>query len=683
MHRNLLLFVVIMASVAQAAGGSADVELPNEADFFLAPPIVLSASRLAQPLSEAPAAVTVIDREMIETSGFTDIANLLRLVPGFQVGLSTMKNSTAVTYHGQSDALPRRMEVLVDGRSVYNSLLSVDWHDLGVTLADVDHIEVVRGSNSPSYGSNAFIATVNIITRPRYADPGWFAQATSGSTATRVGTLRHVGKVGGFDYRLSLGYDQSDNFPNRNDEQLLRTLNFRGWYDLGDTDSLEVQVGGRKGSLGRGGDEPLFNPFGPKLGNNAVASDHEKLRWNHVIGGARDTSVQLYHQRYREDDNATAGLLSGILGVAPALIPAYFPGHEDEVLRSGLSDYRDERTDLEWQYNDASDERLHWTFGAGLRQDKLRSLIILGRNDYVQERVSRIFTDASYRLDEGWLLNLGGLLEQGGSLDRAISYRLALNRQVSPNQTVRASVTHSLRNRGLFDRYLDMGLHFSNGDPVNVVGHTSGELEPEDMLAWEVGWLGNWLERRLTLNAKLFREEIRREIISLPGLAPEPYPDGAQILGNGGGVNITGLEGQLQYRPSAGNLAMLQFSLDHAEDRYDPVSTGLASEAGRTPRLTLSLLLAHTFSEDVQLSLGYYHVDRMRWQGAAEVAAGKPSVPAYNRVDLRLAKRLSWSGQDVLLELIVQNIGNRAYQEFMADNQFDTRYFLRTSVQFR
>jgi len=660
----------------------AETALPSEADFFAPLPIVISASRLAQPLSEAPAAVSVIDREMIEASGFTQIADLLRLAPGFQVGLSTVNNITAVTYHGQADALPRRMEVLVDGHSVYTSLFSVDWHDLGVTLADVDRIEVVRGSNSPTYGSNAFIATINIITRPRYADRGWYAQATLGSNATRQGTLRHVGKLGSADYRLSLGYDQSDNFPGRNDEQLLRTLNLRAWQDLSDTDALEIQLGARNGPIGRGGDDLMFNPLGEKLGVNQVDANRQQVRWSRVLSAGRDTSVQFYHQRRHEQDDATAGLLSDLLHVAPAVIPFLFPGHVDEVIRSGLFDNTDERYDLEWQLNDASDDRLQWVAGAGVRLSRSQSLMQFGRTDFVRNLGKRVFADMQYRLAEGWLLNASGMLEQSDTLDPALSYRLALNHSLRPNQTLRASVTRAVRDSGLFSNNMAMGLHFSNGDPINLVGYSPGGLEPEVMLAWELGWLGNWFDRRLSLDLKAFREEIRHEVIAMPGLAPEPISDGALILGNGPGVNITGLEGQLQYRPSPRDLASLQFSLADADDRFDPASTGRASEAGRTPHLTLSLLLAHTFSHDIQLSLGYYHIDEMRWQGAGEVAAGKLPVPAYDRVDMRLAKRFRWSAQDVLVELIAQNLGNHAYAEFRTDNQFDTRYFLRASVQF-
>src|SRR5512134_2109461 len=58
----------------------------SEQEFLREIPVVLSASRLRQPLDQAPAAITVIDREMIEASGAREIPELFRMVPGFVVG---------------------------------------------------------------------------------------------------------------------------------------------------------------------------------------------------------------------------------------------------------------------------------------------------------------------------------------------------------------------------------------------------------------------------------------------------------------------------------------------------------------------------------------------------------------------------------------------------------------------
>lgn len=46
-------------------GAHAAERLPTEADYFAQVPVVLTASRLDQPLNEAPGAMTVIDRDTI------------------------------------------------------------------------------------------------------------------------------------------------------------------------------------------------------------------------------------------------------------------------------------------------------------------------------------------------------------------------------------------------------------------------------------------------------------------------------------------------------------------------------------------------------------------------------------------------------------------------------------------
>ena len=60
----------------------------SEADYLMEMPIVLSVSRLPQRLDETPGAVTILDRDMIRLSGARDVADLLRLVPGFQTSTS-------------------------------------------------------------------------------------------------------------------------------------------------------------------------------------------------------------------------------------------------------------------------------------------------------------------------------------------------------------------------------------------------------------------------------------------------------------------------------------------------------------------------------------------------------------------------------------------------------------------
>lgn len=121
--------------------------------FFDDIPLVLTATRLAQSPLDAPAAVTVIDREMIEASGFTRIYDLLRLVPGYLVS-DIADSSPSVASHGLGDAYDRRIKVMIDGRTINSPLWGdTKWDNLPLRIDDIERLEVVRGPNGAAYGA--------------------------------------------------------------------------------------------------------------------------------------------------------------------------------------------------------------------------------------------------------------------------------------------------------------------------------------------------------------------------------------------------------------------------------------------------------------------------------------------------------------------------------------------------
>ena len=68
------------------SGAHAGARAPTEEDYFANVPVVLTASRLDQPLNEAPGAITVIDRRTIRLSGARTLVEVMRLVPGYLAG---------------------------------------------------------------------------------------------------------------------------------------------------------------------------------------------------------------------------------------------------------------------------------------------------------------------------------------------------------------------------------------------------------------------------------------------------------------------------------------------------------------------------------------------------------------------------------------------------------------------
>src|SRR5690606_18113947 len=94
-------------------------------------PVVLTASRLKQPRAEVPASVTVIEAEQIRAWGVRDLPELMRFVPGMTVGHSQGETTDTVVYHASPQNLMRRMQILVDGRSVYKAAIAkVNWDDI-------------------------------------------------------------------------------------------------------------------------------------------------------------------------------------------------------------------------------------------------------------------------------------------------------------------------------------------------------------------------------------------------------------------------------------------------------------------------------------------------------------------------------------------------------------------------
>ena len=231
------------------AGVSACALGASEQDFLGEVPIVLSASRLAQPVSEAPSATTIIDREMIRASGFRELPDVLRLVPGFYVG--NYSGAEPVVSHGLPNRYFGRIQVLVDGRSVYTPLFGqVPWTSLPLALDDIERIEVVRGPNAASFGANSFLGVINIITRHAAEDAGSLLSLANGGNGVGDVTARHGGKAGPFDYRLTLGYHNDTGFANRPDDKRFSTLTGRADRGLNTTDSLQLQGGLTLGAQG-------------------------------------------------------------------------------------------------------------------------------------------------------------------------------------------------------------------------------------------------------------------------------------------------------------------------------------------------------------------------------------------------------------------------------------------------
>lgn len=151
---------------------------------------VRTVSRKTVEVLDSPAAIHILTREDILSSGVTTLAGALRMVPGLDV--ARIDSSTwAVSARGFTSQFANKMLVLVDGRSVYSPLFAgVYWDVQDTLLEDVDRIEVIRGPGATMWGANAVNGVINVVTRSAAETEGGHLTTLAGNEERGMAALR-------------------------------------------------------------------------------------------------------------------------------------------------------------------------------------------------------------------------------------------------------------------------------------------------------------------------------------------------------------------------------------------------------------------------------------------------------------------------------------------------------------
>ena len=154
--------------------------------------IIVTALGIEQPTDEVGQAVTVIDDKTIETRQNVSVADLLITTPGVRVNRAdAVGGVTGVSIRG---AETTQTLVLLDGVKINNPSIIGDAYDFGNLLTgNIRRIEILRGSNSVVYGSQAIGGVVNIMS----ADPGEGFGGTASVDYGHADTLNAKANVSG------------------------------------------------------------------------------------------------------------------------------------------------------------------------------------------------------------------------------------------------------------------------------------------------------------------------------------------------------------------------------------------------------------------------------------------------------------------------------------------------------
>ena len=631
----------------------------SEKDFLSDMPIVLSVSRLPQRLDETPGAVTILDRETIRNSGARDVADLLRLVPGFQVSNSFESVAPLVSYHGAFDAYSNRLELQIDGRSVYSPYFigSIGPGLQTVALEDIERIEVLRGSNSAAYGARAMLGVINIVTRHTADTLGAQGAVTVGENGIRDTQARLGWGDWSGSFRLTADTREDDGLTGAYGQNRVSRINFRSDLRPSGVDEVQVRLGALsidsgRGRVGETGNAPRHFDFG---------SAYAQLDYKHSLSEDEDVSLKLSHTQERYVDGFPYDLQQ-LNQVRPFLDDAsYFISHpftaSDIYTVSADGTASSDVLTLQHSLRHGDAFRLVW--GGEFRSERVQSLALYNTHSTFVNDFTRLFGNLEWRVAKNWLLNLGALAEHSSDNGDSLAPRVMLNWHVSSGHTLRAGVSKAYRPPSNLERFADVRYYW-NGHQLMQTGRGNSALLSEELVSKELGYLGEFPHWRMALDVRVFDEQLKHFIRVQDG-RPKSYINDESFA-------IRGVEYQLRSQPWGG----AQFVLNQTYTDITAVNRGDAMAA---PQLSSTLSYVQKLPGQTHVTLSHTYS-----RGWSMFGGSESDAQASRRTDLRFAKALRWGARRGEIALVVQNLGS-AYRDFKKEFLFEKQAYIMLRLE--
>ncbi len=177
--------------------------------------IVVTATRMATPISTIGSATTVITAQDIEREQAREVIDVLRKVPGLSITQTgSLGGATSIYMRGMN---AHHTQLLIDGVEMADPSATQPSYDFGhLMVTDIERIEVVRGPQSTLYGGDAIGGVINIITKKGKGKPRTNASVEYGSYNSKnvkgsvAGSHEKISYALSANYLSSQGYSSAD-----------------------------------------------------------------------------------------------------------------------------------------------------------------------------------------------------------------------------------------------------------------------------------------------------------------------------------------------------------------------------------------------------------------------------------------------------------------------------------------
>lgn len=597
--------------------------------------VVVVATRLPVPAAKVGNSVTVIDQRAIDASQAVAVADLLAAVPG--VGVTRSGGPGALTALRIRGAEADHTLVLIDGVQINDPSSTGGGFDFGnLLVGDISRVEVLRGSQSTLYGSQAIGGVVDIVTAEGRGAPGGRVQVEYGSMDTTLlkagfggGGERLTAHLGGAWFRT----DGISTFGAGGEADAFRSTSVAGRlaYQLVPAVKLDLRGYFANSRVETDGYPPPAFTFADA---GDYADKRQRVGYAGLLFGEPEAPVRhrLAFQATRTDRDEFTGALGAV---------------------GPFGEYRGANHRFEYQgsWRIAPD----YTAVFGLQREESRM-----RNDIdpvaADARLHSAYLQLQGEPVDGLTLTGGYRRDDHDSFGAHGSLQFAAAWQASAGTLLRASWGQGFKAPTLYQ------LFSAYGNPG---------LAPETASGWDAGIEQRWLEGRLRLSAIYF-ERTTRELISFldcpdpgnricsaPGHLPFGYYENTAL------ARANGVELQSAVELSSMLDVSANYTLSRSQDR-SPGSPTSGMQLLRRPKQILNAAVNLRALPGVSLTAALRHVSSSPEMDFDVFPAARISLRAYTLVDLRL----SWARDDHWqFTGRVENLFDRDYQTV---NQYGT-----------
>lgn len=610
-------------------------ELPDLADLSfeqLMEKEVVGASKIAQQISNSPSAVAIVTAADIRAYGYRTLADVINSMRGLYTTYDRRYQYMGGRGFGAPEDYAGRVMLLIDGYATQDSLFNQAYIDESglIDLELVERVEYVPGTGSVTYGNNALLGIINIVTRQ-----GRDVNATqlSGEVSSHGGEKKRItmGKrlASGADVLFSasafdsagqnlyfpaydtpqtnngLAQDQDGERNNR----VFGKYSFEGWTIEG------AYVDRKKMVPTNPNPYTAFNrPFSIRDENTFL-----NIRYETDIGLKLFSASRLYHGDYeydtrREYADDSDGEKYGRRqfegrwwGLEQKFVGNWFTEH---AIVFGLEYRNDYQQDFHWSYQDAAGQ------------------IVRTEQELWSRQTTSLYLTDEYRLSDQWSLNIGGRYDKASDSAGNWSPRLAAVFRPTVQTTLKASYSEAFRMPHAYERF-----------------YFGAAAAPERVAATELV-LQHEFSPRMRLTGSLYHYR-RSQQLQFSDALDDYLADGIS--------HTKGLELELERSWGNGMRARASAAFQHAVDIN-------RDDLANSPNVLAKLNLSFPVLAD-SLRVGM----EAQYTGSRLTLERRP-LGAVTLANLTLSSERKWNGLSASLS--VRNLFNRSYE---AVSPFDWR----------